>query len=162
MNAALIDKQFEFNVWANVQLMETCATLTEEQLTTKLAGTAGTVRETLAHIVDGEGYYLNYLTGKKPWTEEPDWDNLSMRELAELAKTTGDWLLAVASKSDPMKRHERVRDGRPFHFFNHTIVAQAIYHAIEHRTQVKLMLTQLGVEHPELSSWDYTAMLTRE
>ena len=32
---------------------------------------------------------------------------------------------------------------------------QTIYHGIEHRTQIKMMLTKLGVEHPELAAWDF-------
>ena len=32
---------------------------------------------------------------------------------------------------------------------------QAIYRGIEHRTQIKILLTQLGVEHRELSAWGF-------
>jgi uncharacterized damage-inducible protein DinB len=35
------------------------------------------------------------------------------------------------------------------------ILTQAINHATEHRTQIKVLLTTLGVEHPDLDGWDY-------
>ena len=38
MLAQLIDKQFEYNVWANGELLTFCAGLTAEQLATTLAG----------------------------------------------------------------------------------------------------------------------------
>jgi uncharacterized damage-inducible protein DinB len=35
------------------------------------------------------------------------------------------------------------------------ILAQVINHATEHRAQIMAMMTQIGVEPPELSSWLY-------
>jgi uncharacterized damage-inducible protein DinB len=32
---------------------------------------------------------------------------------------------------------------------------QALYHGIEHRTQIKMLLTQIGFAHPELAAWDF-------
>ena len=36
-----------------------------------------------------------------------------------------------------------------------TILAQVINHATEHREQVKAILTQLGIEPPDLQGWSY-------
>jgi uncharacterized damage-inducible protein DinB len=35
------------------------------------------------------------------------------------------------------------------------ILTQVINHATEHREQVKAILTQLGIEPPDLQSWSY-------
>lgn len=35
------------------------------------------------------------------------------------------------------------------------ILTQVINHATEHRAQVMAILTQLGIEPPDLSSWSY-------
>ena len=73
---------------------------------------------------------------------------------------SGNRLLELASKVDPMRRTDVEYEGGSFYFLDYTIVTQALYHGVEHRTQVKMMLTQLGLEHPELSMWDFTGMIT--
>ena len=65
----------------------------------------------------------------------------------------------MTASVDPSVQHEVQFEGNAFQFFNWTVVLQALYHGIEHRTQVKSLLTKLGVEHPELAAWDYTQSL---
>ena len=36
-----------------------------------------------------------------------------------------------------------------------SLVMQAINHSTEHRTQVSTILTQLGLEPPDMSGWEY-------
>jgi uncharacterized damage-inducible protein DinB len=44
---------FKYNRWANLELLNACAALTDEQLDTRAPGTSGTVRELLMHVVGG-------------------------------------------------------------------------------------------------------------
>ena len=150
-----LDKMFEYNLWANTQLIELCGTLDTAQLEKEAEGVYGRIHPTLVHLVRAEGGYLNRLTGKRPWADDLDWDNLPMSDLLEKAMLSGKRLIEVASKAEPAKRHTVDYDGKPFHFFNWTVVLQALYHGIEHRTQIKILLTQLGVKHPDLAAWDY-------
>ncbi len=151
----LIDKLFEYNLWANTQLIELCQGLTDEQLEVEAKGVYGRIHPTLVHLIRAEGGYLNRMTGKRPFADDLEWANMPMSTLLEMAHLSGNQLIAVAGKVDPAKRHEIELQGRPFHFFNWTVLLQALYHGIEHRTQVKVLLTELGVEHPELAAWDY-------
>ncbi|MEM9775192.1 MAG: DinB family protein [Chloroflexota bacterium] len=153
--ADLIDKFYEYNLWANTEMLKFCSSLTEEQLQTELAGTPGTIRQTLEHLVSSEGVYVMHATGSRPWPEDIDWESKSIDELLEMVKLSGSKLLEVASQVDPHTRHDRILDDGPYHFFSWTSLIQAIYHGIEHRTQIKVMLTKIGVEHPELASWEF-------
>lgn len=154
-SAELIDKFFEYNLWANTELFKLCTTLTPEQLEMTVEGTPGNIRQTLEHLVSGEVNYLNHVSGSRPWPDDIDWNSKSLSQLLEMVTTTSTKLHEHASKADPYVRHDRVLDFGPYHFFNWTSLIQAVYHGIEHRTQIKIMLTKLGVEHPELASWDF-------
>ena len=147
----LIDRMFECNLWANSELIKLCGTLSEEQLVAEVEGVYGRIQPTLAHIIGAEGRYLKRLTGTQLWGEEVDWQNLSLDDLLEMAQQSGSGLIAAAGAVDPTVRH----DSEWGPFYNWTVVLQALYHGIEHRTQIKRILTHLGVEHPELASWDY-------
>ncbi len=153
--AELIDKFFEYNLWANTELFKLCSTLNADQLEMTVEGTPGNIRQTLEHIVSGEGHYLNHVSGSMPWPDDIDWGAKTIDQLLEMVTTSSSKLHEHASQADPHKRHDRVLDIGPYHFFNWTSMIQAIYHGIEHRTQIKIMLTKLGVEHPELASWDF-------
>ena len=154
-----LDKMFEYNLWANTQLIELCGKLTDEQLEMEIEGVFGRIQPTLVHLVRAEGGYLNRLTGSRPFADDLDWDDMPIGELLAKAQLSGAQLIAVASKVDPAKQHVVDFQGKQFQFFNWTVLLQALYHGIEHRTQTKILLTQLGVEHPELAAWDYTESL---
>ena len=156
----LIDKMFEYNLWANTQLIELCQGLDDEQLGVEVEGVFSRIQPTLAHIIRAEAGYLNRLTGSPPWVDEPDWDSLSVGDLREKAQLTGLQLISVAGKTDSEIRHDVELRGEPYHFFNWTVLLQALYHGIEHRTQIKILLTKLGIEHPELAAWDFTSSLS--
>lgn len=154
--ADLINKYFEYNLWANVEMVKICSTLTEDQLETTIEGTAGSIKETLKHLIGSESYYLYHLSDELIWdADEEDWSDKTMADYLQMAEQSGTKLLEVASQADPHQRHDRVLDIGPYHFFNWTSALQTIYHGIEHRTQIKMMLTKLGVEHPELAAWDF-------
>ena len=154
--AETIDKMFEYNLWANTIVIQICSQLTDEQLQVQADGVYGTIRPTLEHLVSAEGYYVRHLTGEFPWADEIDWASMSMDDLLKMAQISGKRLLEVASQSDPHSRKERLMDDKPYTYYNWTTILQALYHGIEHRTQIKVLLTKLGVEHPELAGWDFT------
>jgi uncharacterized damage-inducible protein DinB len=158
----LISKMFEYNLWANTQLIELCSDLEEEQLAAEAKGVYGQIRPTLVHIIRAEGGYLNRLTGSHPWTGDLEWEEMPMSELLAKAQLSGNQLIDMANKANPGIRHDTELQGKPYHFFNWTVVLQALYHGIEHRTQIKFLLTKLGVPHPELAAWDYMDSLSSE
>jgi uncharacterized damage-inducible protein DinB len=150
-----LSKMFEYNLWANTQLIELCSGLTDEQLEIETEGVYGRINPTLVHIIRAEGGYVNRLTSLLPWSDDPEWDKMPMSELLARAQLSGKKLIANAGKADPTIRHDVEVRGEPYHFFNWTVLLQALVHGVEHRAQIKVLLTKLGIEHSDLSAWDY-------
>ncbi len=158
----LIDQMFEYNLWANTQLIEICSDLNEEQLEIEVEGAYGRIHPTLVHLIRAEGGYLNRLAGSRPWEDDLDWGNMQMSGLLEMAQLSGNRLISIASAVNPTTRHDTEFEGKPYHFFNWTVLLQALYHGIEHRTQIKFLLTHVGVDHPDIDAWDYRDSLSSE
>ena len=156
----LTKKMFEYNLWANTQLIEICNALVDEQLEIEIDGVFGRIHPTLVHLIRAEGGYLNRLAGSRPWADDLEWDNMPMRGLLAKAQLSGNQFIAIAGTANPGTRHDIESEGKQIHFFNWTLLLQALYHGIEHRTQIKFMLTKLGVAHPELAAWDYLDSLS--
>lgn len=158
LHTKTIDKMFEFNLWANIEVIEFCRGLDDEQLSFEVTGAYGGIRSFLGHIIRAENYYISRLTGSPLWDDDLNWDNLSLDTLLERAKLSGQKLIDVASKCDPNTQHEAQNQGNPFSYFNWTVLAQAFSHGVEHRTHIKVLLTHLGVEHHDLSLWDFVEL----
>ena len=54
----ILTEIFRHNLWANLSLIDLCATLPEDVLETNVPGTFGTIRETLGHLAGTEEGYL--------------------------------------------------------------------------------------------------------
>ena len=63
---------FEYHKWANLHLLDVCATLTDEQLQLTAPGTYGTIADTLQHMLSAEQRYLRRLSGIEPLMSERD------------------------------------------------------------------------------------------
>lgn len=157
MGSVLVEV-FKHHRWANLRLIDACAALREEVLAAGGAGTFGSVRDTLAHIVFHEGYYLAAIPEAPPLEPQPAGGTPpSLAELRARAERSGDALLAVAAGA----AEDRVLRGtwrgqdyaRPLSIF----LNQAINHATEHRAQIASILSQQGIEPPVLDAWAYRA-----
>lgn len=151
----IIDEMFKYNLWANMTMFDICSQLTDEQLQVEAEGVYGRILPLLAHIVSGEAAYIRHLTGTRLWPIDFNWDRQSMEDLKTMAQQTGKRLIELASSTDPTVEHFVEEDGIKYRFERSTVVIQALYHGIEHRTQIKVLLTKIGVEHPEMAGWDF-------
>ncbi len=62
MSRSTLDDAFGHHVWATLTLMDTCATLTPEQLDASVPGTYGPIIDTMRHLVGADAAYLFRLT----------------------------------------------------------------------------------------------------
>jgi uncharacterized damage-inducible protein DinB len=154
--ASILARIFEHHRWANLRLIDVCAGLGEEQLTAPLSGTFGPIRDTLLHVVLNEMGYLAPF-GVSPPDQTFRWgmEFPGFAALRDRADWTGRQFVALAAAGDEDVTLEGVHDGRPFALPRSLFLTQAINHATEHRTQVKTILTQLGIQPPELDGWTY-------
>lgn len=149
---------FRQNEWANLTLLEACRGLTEEQLDATSTGTYGSIRDTLIHILSAEAGYARTL-GREPSPRaryDDPWPGFDA--LVEMASAAADALVAVSkTESD---RVVRTGDQR-FDVEAGVILVQAFHHSTEHRSQINTILTTLGIEPPDLSSWDWGLAVDR-
>ncbi|HXJ64381.1 MAG TPA: DinB family protein [Actinomycetota bacterium] len=148
------------NSWASAHLLSFCDGLDEAKLSTEEGseGTYGSIISTLQHLLGAEARYLRRLSGGSPaWSTEPE----DTTDLAELARMSADeaaaWESLLAEEFDPERliawtsafsgAHTECRAG--------ILVAQTLNHGNEHRAQVFTVLTELGIEPPDLDGWSY-------
>lgn len=81
---------------------------------------------------------------------------MTIAEMISAVRTTGTGLIEWAPR---VQANDTVtlnwKDDTPREVPKSIILTQALYHATEHRAQIMAILTELGVESPDLQSWQY-------
>lgn len=146
---------FRHNLWANLRLFAVCMALDEQQLAATAAGTYGPIYNTLRHIVSAEQRYVVHLTGQEPAHPLRREDNPDIATLCTYVRRSGEDLIAIAARMAADRLMSMEWDEKRWPVPASLLLAQALHHANEHRTQVMTILTQLGIEPPDLSGWAY-------
>jgi uncharacterized damage-inducible protein DinB len=146
---------FSHHLWANLRLLEQCATLSSEQLDATISGAYGSIRDTLQHIVIAEQSYFSRISTGRRRTRPEDAPPMTFNEMVESAQTTGSGLIEWAPRVQAGDTVPIDWDGTLLDVPKTILLTQAINHATEHRAQVMAILTQLGIQPPELDSWTY-------
>lgn len=147
---------FRHNLWANEQMLQFCAKLTDAQLDTTLNGTYGSIRDTLYHMVRSERSYFSRISTGRRYNTPADAPTPTVAELLEWARASGLGLIEWAPKVQPTDTVQVTwQDGTPTDVPLTVILTQVINHATEHRSQIMTILTQLGIEPPSLDGWTY-------
>jgi len=145
---------FQYNLWANLRLLDECASLTDEQLDFSIVGVHGSVRQTLMHLFSSEEGYAGHCTGTYPTLRLKEADNFpGFDELRRRAEWSGKELITFAEQGDVNRMLHL--DGGTYDASVMIVMIQAINHAIDHRSQIATLLSQQGIELPGLDSWSY-------
>jgi uncharacterized damage-inducible protein DinB len=155
MTRSILADAFDYHVWASVRLIDACASLGPDQLTSGVPGTYGSIIDTIRHLVGADRSYLALLSaGAVREIEEAE---LGLSELrAAMAANAVPWAALVARQLDPdaiVVRHRA--DGTESHAPLGIRLAQALHHGSDHRSQVCTALTALGIEPPAIDAWDF-------
>ena len=146
---------FRHNLWANLGLIDACAALDEAQLAATAVGTYGAIYDTLHHLVRAEQGYLFLLTGDSPVARMSREDKPTIATLRQNSRLFGEGLMAVAAGvTSSALAHSVEEDGR-WAIPAGVVLTQAINHATEHRAHITTILTQIGVQPPELDAWAF-------
>ena len=153
---------FSHNLWANVRLLEQCAGLTDEQLDASISGAFGSIRDTLRHLVTSERSYLYRIRTGQPRQDTGDERSMTIAVMLESARASGagliEWAPEVQAGDTVQVDWEggAVREVPKAFYLN-----QVINHATEHRAQIMAIMTQLGLQAPDLDTWTYFEALSQ-
>ena len=96
-----LDHVLRHNTWANGTLLDFCRALDPARLEDQAAGTYGTLYGTLQHLVSGEQWYVQVMTGELIGTEIRRDQRRTLEDLASIAARLGTRALAIAASDDP-------------------------------------------------------------
>lgn len=154
--SVLLAELYRHNLWANLRLVDACAGLSDAQLDATVHGTAGSIRGTLLHIAGAEQRYVHLLGGSEPAHRVHERDGWPGAEALRAGlRESGQALTGIAETADPVRVLSTTYQGRVETLPISTVLIQAINHATEHRSQVATILTQQGVQPPDMSGWSY-------
>lgn len=146
---------FSHHMWANLRLFERCAGLTPEQLDASIPGSYGSIRDTMQHIVTSEQSYFSRISTGQPRRCPADAPPMTIAEMLDSLRTTGAGLIEWAPKVQAGDTVQVDWEGTPRAVPKTIILTQIINHAGEHREQIKAIMTELGIEPPDLQGWEY-------
>jgi len=148
---------FQYNHWANQELMGICMGLDDEIMTASIPGAYGSIRDTFAHILKAEISFLKRIHRIYPepdfqWENNPGLPQVMAYETA-LHKALLDTLQDVPATQNV---HEE-GNGWIFDYQTRLIFMSVVYHGVAHRTDITTFLNCKGVRLPEMDVWGYCA-----
>jgi uncharacterized damage-inducible protein DinB len=144
-----------YNNWANQRMFDACQELDEDQLATTLPGSYGTILNTLRHIIEGEEFYVELLTGHRPqpsftWEPAP-----GLAIMKDYAAQVGNALVEALHHIRPTDRVQEEDQGNKFHYQALAVFIQLINHGVEHRTNITTILSAGQLTPPVVDGWGY-------
>jgi uncharacterized damage-inducible protein DinB len=158
---SILTDAFQHHVWANERILDACAAVREDQLTTAVPGTYGPIIDTLRHLVQADSFYLWVASGQ---TREliPGENQLSIAELRSAnVEHAAAYRELLAGDIDPDEDVVERGDGWSYAAKQGIRLAQIVHHGTDHRSQVCTGLTSLGIEPPDIDVWAYGATVAR-
>ncbi len=143
---------FAYNRWANQRFLEAEEALSPADLNARLAGSFGTLRNTLVHVLSAEWVWLRRWKGESPTSmldpvDFPDVASIRWR-WKEIELECAPLLAALRSESLGDELHYESTGGEQFEQPLHEILLHVINHSTYHRGQMTTMLRQLGRTPP--------------
>jgi len=150
MSVKDLQRRFEYGYWANAKLLAVVSQLTPEQFTQQVAGSYGSIRNTLVHTLSAEWGWLDRCGGPPPARgaalkadDFPTLDSIVTRWTAVesnarafLATLTEPDLHRVVEFSLPQTGKQSALLG--------DLLEHAANHGVHHRGQIALLLRVLG------------------
>lgn len=156
MNGALLRDAFAHHIWATERLIDACAALSREQLTTPVPGTYGPILATLGHLVGADAWYLSFYVSRDRIVSIDEDMDIGLAEMRSAMSSNGKlWLELLAGELDPEADVPEHDKGWEFHAPMGFRLAQVVHHGTDHRSQVCTALTSLGLTPPEIDVWAY-------
>ena len=148
MNVKDYASKFEYNHWANRRLMEVVLQLPDEEFTKVVAGTYGSIRNTMVHILNAEWVWLEHCGGtpRGPKLEDSEFPTATSLQLRWklLESHVGDFLASLRNEDLNKVIEFRLGSGPLMNLPCGEILQHALIHSAHHRGQISVLLRALG------------------
>lgn len=144
------------NRWANRQMLDACAKLTNGQLHQPFEMGLGSLHDTLAHIAGAQRGWATMLAGAEPKPRIEKGGPYTLDQLRSLFDEATQELedALAAHPLDAIATTER--DGKRYAFARGGVLTHVTTHSMHHRAQALNMLRHLGVDplpHSSVADW---------
>jgi len=165
MNKRDIEYLYEYNRWANAQVLDAVSKLTPEQFTRDLQSSHRSVRDTLAHILAAEWIWLERWNGVSPKallapTEFPTVESLATR-LANVEGECAQFIDGITDESLATVITYTNTKGEEWSYPLGQMIQHVMNHSSYHRGQVTTMLRQLGAKVNPVDLLDFMDVKAR-
>jgi uncharacterized damage-inducible protein DinB len=147
MRVSDLERLFDYNYWANRRLFDVVSQLTPDDFTRSIAGSYGSIRNTLVHVMSAEWGWLDRCGGP-PRGPKLNADNFptveSVLELWSSVESNMRAFLAMLSDADLARDIEFSLGGPSKTMALGDLLHHAAIHGVHHRGQVALLLRELG------------------
>ena len=149
MTVADLATQFDYGYWANAKLFEVLSRLPADDFTRSVAGSYGSIRNTLVHMLSAEAGWLDRCGGpsRGPKLNPDDFPTLTSvtERWTRVERQMRDFLSALGGADVDRRIEFTVVPGTAPHVMS---IGEMLHHAanhnVHHRGQVALLLRMLG------------------
>ncbi len=142
-----------FDHWANEQMFEACAALSDEQLDREFEMGLGTLRKTFTHMLGAMRGWTDVMLNTGQWRPRLEQDPpRSIAELRSLHDEVAREFRQVVTEGSHDEVLSPNRGGTTYRFSRGGIMVHVMTHSMHHRAQCLNMLRHLGVDPQPTSS----------
>jgi len=143
-----LERLFDYNYWANAKLLGVVSQLTPEQFTQAVAGSYGSIRNTLVHVLSAEWGWLDRCGGPQRGERLKPEDYPTVESLVRVWTQVEEYMrdfLSDLNDEDLTRDIEfAIGGGQKQSARLEDLMQHAAVHAVHHRGQVALLLRTLG------------------
>jgi uncharacterized damage-inducible protein DinB len=148
VNVNDLERLYDYSYWANRKLLQVASQLTPEQFTQTVAGSYGSIRNTLVHVLSAEWGWLDRCGGHERGPALRPEDYPTVESLVEVWKSVEGYVREFLSKLSDEDLARTVEFMNPRGEKRSGILGPLLQHGaihgVHHRGQVALLLRSLG------------------
>lgn len=148
MTVGDLERRYDYGYWANKKLLAVVSQLTPEEFTQNVAGSYGSVRNTLVHTLSAEWGWLDRCGGQARGPALTAEDYPTAASLIEMWKKVEGWMRAFLAGLRDEDLDRVVEYTNPHGEVRSMVLGELLQHGanhgVHHRGQVALLLRVLG------------------